>query len=66
MLQLHLGPCSNVDMRLQTDTHTDTQMRLTTIHFSQNVITQHVACISPSLLLHQATTDDSAPIAKLY
>jgi len=46
--KLHPGPCNSVGMRPQTDRHTDrqththTQMRVTTIHFSRS--TTHAKC----------------------
>ena len=44
--KLHPGPCNSVGMRPWTDTetqtHTDTQMRVTTIHFSWS--TTHAKC----------------------
>ena len=42
--KLHPGPCSNVGVRPRTDTHTqtDTQTRVTTIHFASS--TTHAKC----------------------
>ena len=42
--KLHPGSCSSVGMRPQTDrhTHTDTQTRVTTIHFASS--TTHAKC----------------------
>jgi len=40
--KLHPGPCNSVGMRLLTDTQTDTQTRVTTIHFSWS--TTHAKC----------------------
>jgi len=40
--KLHPGPCNSVCMRPRTDTQTDTQTRLTTIHFSRS--TTHAKC----------------------
>ena len=34
--KLHPGPCSNVGVRPRTDTHTDRQTRVTTIHFASS------------------------------
>ena len=35
--KLHPGPCNSVSMRPRTDTQTDTQTRVTTIHFSWSI-----------------------------
>jgi len=40
--KLHLGPCSSDGMWLRTDTQTDGQMRVTTIHFGSS--TTRVKC----------------------
>jgi len=40
--KLHPGPCNSVGMRPRTDTQTDTQTRVTTIHFSWS--TTHAKC----------------------
>jgi len=40
--KLHPGPFSNVDVRPRTDTHTDTQTRVTTTHFASS--TTHAKC----------------------
>ena len=42
--KLHPGPCSSVGVRPRTDrhTHTDTQTRVTTIHFASS--TTHAKC----------------------
>jgi len=40
--KLHPGPCSSVGVRPRTDRHTDTQTRVTTIHFGSS--TTHAKC----------------------
>ena len=40
--KLHPGPCSSVGVRPRTDTHRDTQTRVTTIHFASS--TTHAKC----------------------
>jgi len=40
--KLHPDPCSSVGMRRGTDTHTDTQTAVTTIHFASS--TTHTKC----------------------
>jgi len=40
--KLHPGPCNSVGMRPRTDTQTDTQTLVTTIHFSSS--TTHAKC----------------------
>jgi len=40
--KLHPGPCSIVGVRPRTDRHTDTQTRVTTIHFASS--TTHAKC----------------------
>jgi len=44
---LHLGPCNSVGMRPRTDTHTDTQSRVTTVPFASS--TCHATCNNAQL-----------------
>ena len=43
-LKLHPGWCSSMGMRPRTDGHTDTQTRVTTVHFAPS--TTHTKCIA--------------------
>ena len=47
--KLHPGPCNSVGMRPRTDTQTDTQTRVTTIHFSWS--STHAKCNDKSVLI---------------
>jgi len=40
--KLHRGPCNSVDIWPRTDTNTDTQTRVTTIHFASSMT--HAKC----------------------
>ena len=48
--KLHPGPCSSVGVRPQTDTQTDTQTRVTTIHYASS--TTHAKCNNFLLVIY--------------
>ena len=61
--KLHPGPCRSVDVLSRTDTHidrkTDTQTRVTSIHFTSS--TTHMKCNEPCLSLLPPTKASMHP-----
>jgi len=60
--KLHLGPCSSVGVRPRTDRQTDTQTRVTTIHFASS--TTHAKC--NNILVHPKLISISIRLCATY